>query len=41
VELSVPGQVARGVVAVVSVEDVLEERLHDPYVGRYGPAAVE
>src|SRR5207244_12479933 len=34
------GQVAGGVIAVVSVEDVLEERLHDPYVGCYGPAAV-
>src|ERR1700730_8019893 len=41
VELCVLGQVAGGVVAVVSVEDVLEECLHDPYVGRYGPAAVE
>src|ERR1700724_3032296 len=33
VELCVPDQVAGGVVAVVPVEDVLEERLHDPYVG--------
>jgi hypothetical protein len=41
VELGVLGQVAGGVVAVVSVEDILEECLHDPYVGRYRPAAVE
>jgi hypothetical protein len=41
VELGVLGQVAGGVVAVVSVEDILEECLHDPYVGRYGRAAVE
>ena len=40
VELCVLGQVAGGVVAMVSVEDVLEECLHDPYVGRDGPAAV-
>ena len=41
VALNVPGQVAGGVVAVVLVDDVLEERLDVPYVGRYGPAAVE
>ena len=41
VELCILGQVVGGVVAVVSVEDILKERLHDPYVGRYGSAAVE
>src|SRR5690348_2497942 len=41
VELCVPGQVVGGVVTVVPVEDVLEEGLHDPYVGRDGSAAVE
>jgi hypothetical protein len=32
--------VVRGVVAVMSVENVTEECLHDPYIGRHRPVAV-